>query len=332
MVNIKVIIPLAGKGTRLRPHTYSRPKPLVHVAGKPVLGHILDKLKGLDIEEIIFITGDMEDKVKKYVRKNYDYKTKYIPQTELKGDGHAINLAKDDVDSEVLIIFVDTLFVADLQKDIENIKDYEGIVWTNKTDDPRRFGIVNLKDETILDIEEKPEHPKSDQAIIGLYYFKKSKIVFEYLDKIMKQNIDTGGEYRLADAMALMIKDGIKLTSKTVDKWLDCGVPKTLLETNRYLLENGMISQGKSINSIIIEPVFIHEESNVENSVIGPNVSIGKYAEIKGCVIKNTIIDRKAYLKNINLEDSLIGRETTVIEVPKRLNIGDNTQISPKNY
>jgi glucose-1-phosphate thymidylyltransferase len=150
---IKIIIPLAGKGTRLRPHTHTKPKPLVNVAGKPVLGHILDKLKNLDVEEIVFITGDMEDQVKKYVSKHYDYKTKYIKQTELLGDGHAINMAKDEVSGEVMIIFVDTLFVRDIKNDIETLTQ-DGIVWTNKTDDPKRFGIVTLKDDVITDIEE----------------------------------------------------------------------------------------------------------------------------------------------------------------------------------
>jgi len=183
----------------------------------------------------------------------------------------------------------------------------------------------------ITDIEEKPEHPKSDLALIGLYYFKDAKIVFKYLDKVMQENLSTGGEYRLADAMSLMIKDGIQLTSRTVDKWLDCGVPKTLLETNQYLLEHGMIKQGEPKNSIVIEPVYIDETAEISNSVIGPNVSIGKYAKITGCVIKNSIIDRKAYLENLNLEDSLIGKETVLIETPKHLNVGDNTQITPKN-
>lgn len=327
---IKIIIPLAGKGTRLRPHTHTKPKPLVNVAGKPVLGHILDKLKNLDVEEIVFITGDMEDQVKKYVSKHYDYKTKYLKQTELLGDGHAINMAKNEVSGEVMIIFVDTLFVRDIKTDIETLTQ-DGIVWTNKTDDPKRFGIVTLEAGVITDIEEKPEHPKSDLALIGLYYFKDAKIVFKYLNKVLEEKVSTGGEYRLADAMNLMIKDGINLTSRTVDKWLDCGVPKTLLETNKYLLEHGLIKQGKPVNSIVIEPVYIDETAEISNSVIGPNVSIGKYAIIKGCVVKNSIIDRKAYLENLNLEDSLIGKETVLIETPKHLNVGDNTQITPKN-
>lgn len=327
---MKVIIPLAGKGTRLRPHTHSKPKPMVHVAGKPVLGHILDKLKNLDIEEINFITGDMEDQIKDYVESNYDYNVKYLRQTELLGDGHAINMA-NHIEGEVLIIFVDTLFERDILSDIKNIRNYDGIVWTSKTDDPRRFGIVNLLDGKILDIEEKPENPKSDLALIGLYYFKDASMVFDYLNRVMKMNMSSKGEYRLADAMALMIKDGKSLTSNTVEKWLDCGVPKTLLETNEYLLNNGFHKSNGVEKSTIIEPVYIEDGAKIKNSIIGPNVSIAKGVEITNCIIRNSIIGVSAYLENLNLEDSLIGSDTILIESPKKLNVGDNTEISPKN-
>ncbi|OVE74465.1 hypothetical protein BVX95_02355 [archaeon D22] len=328
---MKVIIPLAGKGTRLRPHTHSKPKPLVHVAGKPVLGHILDKISDLDIEEIIFITGDMEEQIKDFVESNYDYDCKYLKQTELLGDGHAINMASGDANEDILIIFVDTLFIRDIKADIEKIGDAEGIVWSSKTEDPRRFGILEVENGIIKGIEEKPENPKSDLAIIGLYYFKDAKKVFTYLNKVMELNLSSKGEYRLADAMSLMVSDGINLTTNAVEKWLDCGVPKTILETNEYLLKNGKNKTTKTTNSIIIEPVYIEDGATISDSVVGPNVSIAKDVEINGCVIKNSIVGVEAYLENINLQDSLIGDKAVLVETPKRLNVGDNTEISPKN-
>jgi len=167
---MKVIIPLAGKGTRLRPHTFSKPKPLLRVAGKAVLGHIIDKLKPLDVEEIIFITGDMQEKIKEYVNSNYKYKARYIKQDELLGDGYAINLAKEYVKEDVLIVFVDTIFETDLSK-IKNVKS-DGVVWVQEVDDPRRFGVVVLKNDHIEKIIEKSDEPISNLAIIGLYYIK----------------------------------------------------------------------------------------------------------------------------------------------------------------
>ncbi|MBR9676069.1 NTP transferase domain-containing protein [Candidatus Woesearchaeota archaeon] len=325
---IKVIIPLAGKGTRLRPHTYSKPKPLLHVAGKPVLGHILDSIKNLDVEEVIMITGDMEEQIREYVDNNYDYKTAYFKQTEMLGDGHAISMAKDEVrDTDVLIIFSDTLFVKNIKTDIDEIKDYDGIVWANKTDTPERFGILNTKEETITEIEEKPEKPKSDLAIIGLYYFKSSKQMFSYLEKAMNERRTSKGEYRLADAMALMVEENHKLRAVPIGDWLDTGIPETMLSTNKYLLENGHNKTIKTNNSIIIEPVYIEDGCVINSSVIGPHVSIAKNSTVENSIIKNSIIGEESRIQNAQLTNSLIGDCAEVIEKEKSLNIASNTII-----
>lgn len=328
MIKIKAIIPLAGKGTRLRPHTYSKPKPLLHVAGKPVLGHILDSLKPLNIEEIIFITGDMEDHIVKFVSSNYNYKSEYIKQKEMLGDGHAISLAKDSVDGEVIVVFVDTLFTGDIKKDIKNIGNNEGIVWTSKTEDPKRFGIVEIKNDTIVSIEEKPENPKSDLAIIGLYYFKDAKKMFGYLQKIFDKRINTKGEYRLADAMRLMINDGIKLKTETVNVWLDCGKPETLIDTNKYLLLHGKQKEVNSYkNCVIKHPVYIEDSVTLDSSVIGPNVSIAKGSKISNSIVSNSIIGEDAIIENAVIDASLVGDKAEIIYNKKKLNIGDSTQI-----
>lgn len=324
---MKVIIPLAGKGTRLRPHTHSKPKPLIKVAGKAVLGHILDRLKNLDISEITFITGEMGEQIKEYIGKHYSFKTRFIHQHELLGDGYAISLAADEGNEDVLIVFVDTIFDTDLSI-IKRIKG-EGIVWVKQTDNPERFGIVTVKNGFITQIEEKPKNPVSNLAVIGLYYFKNAKTVFKYLAEIINRKTTTNAEYRLADAMALMIKDNIKLEAPEVDVWADCGKPETLLETNRYLLNNGQGNGAKatSVNTVIIPPVYIDASAKIENSIIGPNVSIAGNCSIKNSMIQDSIIDQNSKVENCALRGSLIGDSAVIRDTFRKLNVGDNSEI-----
>jgi len=322
---MKVIIPLAGKGTRLRPHTFSKPKPLLRVAGKAVLGHIIDKLKPLDVEEIIFITGDMQEKIEEYVSSNYKYKARYIKQDKLLGDGYAINLAKEYVKDDVLIIFVDTIFETDLSK-IKKIKS-DGVVWVKEVDDPRRFGVVVLKNDHITKIVEKPDEPISNLALIGLYYIKNSSLMFHCLDEIIKCNLRSKGEFRLADALGLMIKNGAKLNALEVDKWLDCGKPETLLSTNRYLLKNGFNKEIKTTNSVIISPVYIEDKVKIENSIIGPYASIASGCVIKNSIVKDSIVGENAIIENAALNKSLVGDSALIKDTFRKVNVGDNSEI-----
>ncbi len=324
---MKVIIPLAGKGTRLRPHTHSKPKPLIKVAGKAVLGHILDRLKGLDITEITFITGEMGEQIRQYVEKHYSFKARYIHQHELLGDGYAISLAAGIEDEDVLIVFVDTIFETDLSI-IRKCKG-EGIVWVKQTENPERFGIVTLHNGFIAQIEEKPKNPASNLAVIGLYYFRDSKLVFKYLSEIINRKTTTNHEYRLADAMALMIKDGIKLEAPEVDVWADCGKPETLLETNRYLLSNGHGNgkEAKTVNSVILEPVYIDPTARIEHSIIGPNVSIAGNCQIRHSMIQDSIIDQNSHVEHCALRSSLIGDSAIIKDNFRKLNVGDNSEI-----
>ncbi|PIN79113.1 nucleotidyltransferase [Candidatus Woesearchaeota archaeon CG_4_10_14_0_2_um_filter_33_10] len=322
---MKVIIPLAGKGTRLRPHTFSKPKPLLRVAGKAVLGHIIDKLKPLDVEEIIFITGDMQEKIKEYVNSNYKYKARYIKQDELLGDGYAINLAKEYVKEDVLIVFVDTIFETDLSK-IKNVKS-DGVVWVQEVDDPRRFGVVVLKNDHIEKIIEKSDEPISNLAIIGLYYIKNSSLMFHCLDEIIKCKLKSKGEFRLADALGLMIKNGARLNALEVDQWLDCGKPETLLSTNRYLLKNGFNKEIKTTNSVIIGPVYIEDKVKIENSIIGPNASIASGCVIKNSIVKDSIVGENAVIENAALNKSLVGDDALIKDAFKKINVGDNSEI-----
>ena len=322
---MKVIIPLAGKGTRLRPHTFSKPKPLLKVAGKAVLGHIIDKLKPLDVEEIIFITGDMQEKIEEYVSSNYKYKAKYIKQDELLGDGYAINLAKEYVKEDVLIVFVDTIFETDLSK-IKSVKS-DGVVWVKEVDDPRRFGVVVLKNDHIEKIVEKPDEPISNLALIGLYYVKNSSLMFHCLDELIKCNLKSKGEFRLADALGLMIKNGAKLNALEVNKWLDCGKPETLLSTNRYLLKNGSNKEIKTKNSVIISPVYIEDKVKIDNSIIGPYASIASGCVIKNSILKDSIVGDNAIIENAALDKSLVGDTALIKDTFRRVNVGDNSEI-----
>ncbi|MBL7057247.1 NTP transferase domain-containing protein [Candidatus Woesearchaeota archaeon] len=325
---MKVIIPTAGKGTRLRPHTHTKAKPLAHVAGKPVLGHILDQLKKEDVSEIIFIIGYLGDQIKDYVNENYDFKTRFIVQKELKGQAHAIKLAKEFVDEDVLIWFVDTISDADISK-LKNIKA-DGMIYVKEHEDPERFGIVFPdKNNVVEKIVEKPKNPPSNLANIGLYYTKDFKLLFECIDYLIEHDMQTKGEFYLVDAFNLMIKRGTKFLAEKVHIWEDCGKRETILKTNRYLLDK-MHNNKKYDNitgSLIIKPVSIEDGVEIKNSIIGPYVSIAKDAKIKDSVVKDCIIGKGAVVNAAQLKESLIGDYAVVKGFYKRLNVGDNSEI-----
>jgi len=323
---MKVVIPLAGKGTRLRPHTHSKPKPLMRLAGKTVLGPILDKLKTLPVEEVIFITGDMEDQIKEYVVRNFDFKTRYIKQDELKGDGHAVSLAEKYVDGDMLVIFVDTIFEADLNK-IKDI-DADGVIWVKATENPERFGVVLVENNKITRFVEKPKEYVSNLAAVGMYYFKDASLLFDHLKGTLNEGRTShGGEHRIADALSRMLEHGVNLTPLEVDVWADCGKPETLLSTNRYLLENGHHRQIPVDNTVIIPPVHIEDGAHIKNSIIGPYVSIGKNCHIENSIIKDSIVDENATIKSAALVKSLVGDSASIHDIFRRLNIGDSSEI-----
>jgi glucose-1-phosphate thymidylyltransferase len=326
---MNVIIPLAGFGTRLRPHTYTKPKPLINVAGKPVLGHILDKLKGLNIDEIVFVVGYLGDQVKVYVDTNYDFKTNYVEQKELLGQAHAIYLAKDLLKGPTIILFVDTLFEANLNRLQEETCD--GVIYVKEVEDPRRFGVTLVNAEgRITRLIEKPSSRKDNLAVIGLYYVKDVQRLMTMIKILMDKNMQTKGEFYLADALQLMIDDGAVLRPETVTVWLDCGKPETVLETNRYLLKHNMDNSNEvaSVNSIIVPPVHIHPTVKIKNSIIGPYVTIAAKCEIEDSILRNSIVDEQTYIKDVMLQESLVGRNVDLIGRYRQLNLGDSAQIS----
>ncbi len=322
---MKVIIPLAGFGTRLRPHTFTKPKPLVNVAGKPVLGHILDKLEGLDIEEIVFITGYLGDQIEAYVSAHYDFPARYVEQKELKGQAHALYLARDHVQGPVLIIFVDTIFETDLHELPKATED--GVLYVKQVEDPRRFGVAVLEGGRVTKLIEKPSSLEHNLAVIGVYYVRDSQWLMRAIEELIARDIKTQGEYFLADALQLMIDQGAQLAARRLEVWEDCGKPETVLHTNRYLLDNGHSRVGPTENSIVIPPVYIAPTARVINSIVGPYITIADEGVIKDSIVRDSIIDERAHIEGAILSGSLIGRDARVSGGFERLNVGDSSQV-----
>ncbi|MCP4633983.1 MAG: NTP transferase domain-containing protein [candidate division Zixibacteria bacterium] len=321
---MKVIIPAAGIGTRLRPHTHTTPKSLLNVAGKPILGHILDNVAKMDVSEVIPVVGFFGDRIRDYVTQNYNFKTRFVDQSELKGLGYAIHLTAEYLDDEpVLIILGDTIYEADLS---EVITDNENAIGIREVDDPSRFGIAEMKDGYISRLVEKPENPKSNLAIVGIYYIKDTAQLVNALREIIDKKITTRGEYQLTDALQIMIRNGAGLKVFNVEGWYDCGKPETLLSTNRYLL--GKLNSTPEIEgSVIIPPVYISPKADVRESIIGPNVSIADGAVVTKSIIKDTIIGRKSEVHQCVMDSSLIGDYAHVQMQFRKFNVGDSSEI-----
>ncbi|MBI1795771.1 MAG: NTP transferase domain-containing protein [Candidatus Eisenbacteria bacterium] len=319
------IIPVAGVGTRLRPHTHTLPKVLLHVAGKPIIAHILDDLPDLGIREAVLIVGYMGDLVREYVTRNYPrLKTHFVDQPERLGLGHAVSLAAPYVDDRpVLIILGDTIFEADLRGVLGGSKNAIGV---KAVEDPRRFGIVETRDGRVTLLVEKPERPASNLAITGIYYFTTARPLFAALDEIQRKDIRTKGEFQLTDAMELMVQQGIELTTFPVEGWYDCGKTETLLETNRVLL--GKKAGARTIaGSVIHAPVSIAANAEVENCIIGPYVSIAAGAKLKNAVVRDSIVNLNATIEDILIERSVVGDNAVVRGAFKRLNVGDSSEL-----
>lgn len=322
---MKVIIPTAGLGTRLRPHTYSKPKPLVSVAGKPVLGHILDTLTQLPLEEIVFITGYLGSQIEDYVRSNYDVPAHFIEQTELKGQAHAVYLARDVVSGPTIILYVDTIFEADLQK--LTTLQADGAIYVHEVSDPRRFGVTFIENNRITKLVEKPDDDRSKLAMIGLYYVREAQRLMGAIEVMMERKLQTKGEYYLTDALQLMIDDGAHFVAEPVKVWEDCGKPETVLQTNRYLLDNGRAHVGPTSGTIIIPPVYIDDTAQVSNSIIGPYVSIAAGAVVADSIIRDSIINSDATISSATLQNSLVGDNALVQGDFRELNVGDDSEI-----
>jgi glucose-1-phosphate thymidylyltransferase len=301
---MKVILPVAGKGTRLRPHTFTKPKSLVRVAGKTVLQHVIDGLAKVDVEEYIIITDKNGNIIKQFVDEHYpNLKVTYVTQTELLGPAHAVSLAYPRIQEgdDVLVVFNDTLFVTDLTRIHMLCKDLDGLIYSKEVEDYKRFGVNVMKDGVIIDMVEKPDQPVSKLAQVGLYYMKNGRQFMDYINKAIQNDLRTKGEFYLPEVFKLMIKDGLKLGAPEIEEWLDCGKPETLLETNRYLLERATGNHIFIEGCVIIPPVSIHPSAEVKHSVIGPYVSIAENCKINESIIRNSVINPNSIHHNVKL-------------------------------
>lgn len=323
---MKVIIPMAGFGSRLRPHTFTKPKPLINVAGKPVLGHVLDMFVDLPVEEYLMITGYLGDQIEDYMARDYSHlKASFFEQKELNGQSPAVLLAKDHVDGPVLIVFVDTIIEADLSKLKHETAD--AVAWVKAVEDPRRFGVAEVdENDFVTRLIEKPSSMDNNLVVVGFYYFKDGPACMRALERQVNEGIQTKGEFYLADAFQLMLQEGLKMRVERVDVWEDCGKPETVLHTNQFLLDNGRdnsaeVQSRKDV--VIIPPVNIHPTARVEQSVIGPYVTLAAGCTVKNAIVRDSIIDEEAYIGETMLANSLIGKQARVTGRFRSFNVGD---------
>ncbi|HET6777367.1 MAG TPA: sugar phosphate nucleotidyltransferase [Gemmatimonadales bacterium] len=322
---MQVIIPLAGKGTRLRPHTHLVPKPLLKVAGRPVMDWVMDRLEGLDITELIFITGHLKEQVEAFARSHYRIPSRYIEQKVQDGTAGAINLARPYVKGPVLIIFVDTVFEADLT--LVNRTDADGIIWAKEVEDYQRFGVVVTDAQGYMTrIVENPSTPISKLANIGLYYIRDTESLWKGIDHVLASPANKG-EWYLTDAFQWMIEQGKRILTAEVGGWYDCGKLDTLLETNQILLEKGAARRVDFPGVTIHDPVYIEDGVHIEQSEIGPNVSIEQGTRISESRVRNTILGRDAKLKRVNLNESLLGNGVMLDGFEGSASIGDHSEL-----
>lgn len=321
---MNIIIPVGGLGTRLRPLTWSRPKPLVSVAGKPLLGHVLDALRPLDIDRIVFVTGFLGEQIEAFVRANYEFDSVFVRQDEPLGQSHAIAQAAGHVTGPTMIIFPDMIFDADLTH-LES-SDWDGAILVKAVDDPRRFGVVELDGERITRLVEKPQTPISNLAVVGIYYVRAVERLFEAIDTQMREQRALKGEFYLADALQMLMDDGQAFTAIPTSVWEDCGTPAALLMANRYLLSQ-FETPRQVDGSVIIPPAFVSPTARITRSVIGPNASIGDNVVVEDAVVRDSIVDIGATIESAMLTGSIIGRDALVRGEPMRVNVGDSSSI-----
>lgn len=337
---MKIIVPMAGRGSRLRPHTLTVPKPLIPVAGKPIVHRLVEDIAGIlkeNISEIAFILGDPaffgDDVVEslKNLAENLGAKPTIYRQLDPKGTGHAIMCAKDSLSGPAVIAYADTLIRADFDLD----KNADAVIWTKKVTNPEAYGVVNLNEnDEIIELVEKPTEFVSDQAVIGIYYFKDVGELKNELQFVLDNNIIHGGEYQINDGIKRMMEKGKIFKTGTVDEWMDCGNKEVTVETNQKMLK--FLSEAKEPlisdkieleGSQIIEPCFIGENVVLKNSKIGPYVAVGNNTVIENSTIENSLIQSNTKISNANLEEAMIGNHVFFDGKFTKISIGDYSEM-----
>lgn len=330
---MKVIIPVAGVGTRLRPHTYTQPKPLMPVAGKAIICFIVDKLTELGIKDFVFVIGYLGDKVRYFIEETYpELHTEFVYQEHREGSAHAVWTARETIEDEdeIFIVFGDTIFDVDLKQMLACPHSCLGV---KKVSDPREFGVAEFgEDGRVTRLVEKPRIPKSNMAIVGIYKVKEVAALIRATEYLIQHDIRTVGEYQLTDALQYMVEQGVHFDTLLVQNWFDCGRKEVLLETNAILLDQRGIQTSQLNlpvfdNTIFIHPVAVGQNCSIANSIIGPHVTIGDNAKIQRSIVKDSIIGNFASLEDVVLKHSVIGSDASIRGMDLSLNIGDNTEI-----
>lgn len=329
---MKAIIPLAGKGTRLRPHTHHTPKPLLKVAGKPVLGFILDDLISVGVTEIVFIVGYLRDTVEAWIAQEYpDLRAHYVLQEVQDGTAGAIALAEPYVDEEVLIVFADAVLEVDYGRIRELGPEYAGVMWAKEVEDYQRYGVIVTGDDgTMQRIVEKPKEPISKLANIGLYYIRDWKLLFEGVHDALGKDPGPGGEFYLTDAFQYMVDHGAKILTAPVEGWWDAGKPETLLETNHHLVDTGRGGRHASAtveDAEVVDPVRFEEDVVVKGGRIGPNVTLERGTRVEGCELRDTVVGPHATLVGARLSDSLVGGHAVIKNVTGSMLVTDHSVV-----
>ncbi len=328
---LKVVIPMAGLGTRLRPHTWSKPKPLVSIAGRTVLDYLMDLFKTLpdpQNAEFIFIIGYLGDQVREHIAQHYpEIQAHFVVQEEMRGQSHALWLAREHLAGPMVVTYADTI----LETSFSFLKDEicDAVAWVQPVPDPRRFGVAQLNGNgRVTHLIEKPEEMSNNLAVVGFYYFRRAEDLVSAIEEQMRRKIMLKNEYFLADAVNILLDRGLSMRTENVEIWLDAGTPQALLDTNRYLLAHGRDNTAEAIRRqgvVVIPPVFIHPSAEITASVIGPNVSLGPDCAVTGSILRESIVEEGAQVTDLLLENSLLGRDVSVKGQATSLNLGDQS-------
>ncbi|MFN8591492.1 MAG: sugar phosphate nucleotidyltransferase [Thermomicrobiales bacterium] len=321
-----IILPVAGLGSRLRPQTWTKPKPLVPVAGKPMLEHVLDRVLPLQPEKIVFITGFLGDQIERWARDRLDVPVAFVEQPEMKGQTDAIIRTRGLVERDALILFPDMLFEADFSGLTST--DADVVMFTKEVDDPSALGIAVVEDGLIVRLIEKPQDPISKLAVIGIYYVRNVEDLYTAIEEQMERGLSLKNEYFIADAIQLMIDAGARVVSMPVSDWEDCGNAENLLNTNRYLLDRVGAERSRGDGATIIAPSVVAPDATIENSVIGPYASIGHGVSVRDSVVRDSIVDDRAMISRSLVSGSLVGRRARLNGVTGSFNIGDDAVVS----
>lgn len=331
---MKLVIPMAGRGTRVRPHSHVTPKPLINVKGKSMVERIVDTFNRVlptNLDEGVFVLGpDFGEEVYEQLRQiceRHGMKASFGVQERAEGTAHAVHCAGDHLEGDGVVVFADTVF--DMEPGVD-LSDADVVAWVKHVDDPRRFGIAVREGDKVVELIEKPQDPVSNEALIGIYYVRDLAKLRSVIGKLMEDDVrGAGGEFQLTDALDRWLKEGAVFKTASVIEWLDCGTIPALMDTTRHILEKESddLHFGESENSVIIDPVYIGPGARISNSVIGPHVSVEAGAEINGSVIKGSIVFGDAKVENVVLSDSMIGRNAVIQPQPRRINVGDHSEI-----